>query len=391
MKPNILILTIFFFSVVRLWAQPSQTDAQISILSCTPGPELYTAFGHSALLVQSDQLNFNHVFNYGTFNFQEPNFYVKFMRGFMKYKLAVQNYENFFPVYKHYNQQVVKQTLGLNPQQTQTVLAYLQWNAQPENQAYMYDFFYDNCSSRLSDILLKQLKQEIRFDTTVNHNKYTFRQLVEQYTRKMPWAKFGINLLFGQSTDKPASWKDVLFLPDYQLEALRHAEVLNNGKWQKLVVNEEVVLANNPTEPNRWFTPALVFWWLFVFALAYSLWEFKQKKYLAAFDVVYFSIIGLAGLLLVIMWAFTEHYVTQHNWNLLWLFPTHLFMVYVQKQPLRQFYFLITAIAAITLFFFGIPGLLPQQFSTDFIPLLLIIVLRSFVIRFEKKLYQPQK
>ena len=144
--------TIFFASA---------QDYQISLLTCDPGDQLYSAFGHSAIRVLERTTGEDLVFNYGTFDFNTPYFYVKFTQRTLDYMLSVSTYERFLAEYNYYQRDVREQVLDLSPEQIERLVEFLQINYRPQNRFYRYDFFYDNCATRIRDVMDRVLGKQL--------------------------------------------------------------------------------------------------------------------------------------------------------------------------------------------------------------------------------------
>ncbi|MEQ8575940.1 MAG: DUF4105 domain-containing protein, partial [Fulvivirga sp.] len=161
--------------------------AEINILTCGPFQgELYSAFGHSAIRVYDPVNGLDLLYNYGVFDFDQPNFYLNFARGNLNYKLAVMDYTRFRDYYIYYNRYIHEQVLNLNIEQKQKLFDFLQWNMKPENQYYLYDYFYDNCATRVRDALITTFGDDITFDGSYIETDYTIRDLTDIYLAQQP-------------------------------------------------------------------------------------------------------------------------------------------------------------------------------------------------------------
>ena len=221
--------------------------AIISVITCGPSQEeLYTAFGHSAIRVFDPKYNFDAVYNYGVFDFNQPNFYLNFAKGFLYYKLGVYDYQNFQAHYVMDNRYVHEQVLNLNQHQKQKLFDYLQNNALPQNQSYPYDYFYNNCATKIRDVIEAALgKENVTFDGSYIKTKYTIRDLTDIYLRDQPWGDLGIDICLGLPMDKVATPYEYMFLPDYIESGFDHAYIKNdNGK-------EPIVKSKNPVYEVR--------------------------------------------------------------------------------------------------------------------------------------------
>ena len=198
-------LLFFIFITTTCFAQQIQLSpkAEVSVITCGPGTdELYASFGHSAFRVLDLENKIDRVYNYGTFDFATPNFYGKFAQGKLLYQLRAYNFGNFLRGYHDENRWVKGQVLDLTSIQVQEVFDFLENNAKPENRSYNYDFFYDNCSTKLFDVLEQVLGDNIIFESDFDKENYTHRDLIELYMGHQPWADFGIDLALGADIDR---------------------------------------------------------------------------------------------------------------------------------------------------------------------------------------------
>jgi hypothetical protein len=150
---------LFLVTTYQAIAQKQQLSDQavISLITADPGEELYSLFGHSAIRVKDTVNNQDLVFNYGTFNFNTPNFYMKFTRGKLLYMLSIQQFDRFKRSYEYEKRDLKEQILNLTQDQKQAIFQFLLWNYQPENRYYKYDFFFDNCATRIRDVFIDEL------------------------------------------------------------------------------------------------------------------------------------------------------------------------------------------------------------------------------------------
>ena len=210
---------IFLIICLSWWMSSfSQSDllsdgAEISVITCGPGSELYSTFGHSAFRILDRKRNMDKVYNYGTFNFATPNFYAKFVRGKLLYELRAYPFSHFLRSYQEENRWVKEQILNLDQQQKQSIYDFLEENEKPANRGYKYDFFYDNCSTKMYQVLEKTLKDQLLFDDNYEPTDFTHRELIQQYLTNLKWSDFGIDLALGSVIDREISTKQYMFLP----------------------------------------------------------------------------------------------------------------------------------------------------------------------------------
>ena len=381
MLRKFLISYFLFLISYSGFAQTDSCHLRISLLTCSPGEELYATFGHSALRVTDLASNEDIVYNYGTFNFEEPGFYTKFVRGKLLYYLSTEDFSSFKRQYEYERRSMIEQVLNLSCTEKQKMLQLLQQNLMGDNKFYKYDFLFDNCTTRLRDLLEKAADTAVHFSTIVKE-RTTFRQHIFEYMdyNDKLWTKLGMDILLGNNTDAVMSTREAMFLPDYLLKGFDSGRIGN-----KPVVQSKITVIDLPVDTLRqtqgeksFFTnPVFIFWLLFIVIILLSLSKNEAvKKFLFGFDGILFFITGFAGILMLVMWFGTEHIVCRNNYNLLWAWPTHAvmaFFVHSKKQWVKR-YFLISAILYAVIFcliFF-----IPQPMNNSIIPIILLLIFR---------------
>ncbi len=354
---------------------------RISLLTCTPGEELYSTFGHSALRVIDSNAVSDIIFNYGTFDFNDPDFYSKFIRGKLLYVLSAERLEDFLFTYQVENRGVTEQLLDLTGPQKISIKHFLAENLKEENRWYKYDFTFDNCTSRLRDIIVKYKEPHPQLPAVMPSN-FTFRNGIHHYLNfnEHYWSKLGIDILLGSRMDKTMAAAQQQFLPDnlmYALDSTKNTRII--------AAKNDLFIAQKTAAKFSWFTPLLLF---SVIAACWILAGFSQSKIAKAvlkiLDWLLFFITGLLGILLLFMWWGTDHFMTKDNYNLLWALPTHAIAAFFTRSEKKwvKKYFLSTAVlyaALLLLWFF-----LPQQMNLGLIPVIILLMVRAFLV--QKKL-----
>lgn len=370
----------FMFGSLLLKAQPPGDTAdtsrmQISLLTCTPGEELYATFGHSALRVIDSNSVTDLVYNYGTFNFDDPNFYTKFVKGQLNYSLSLEYFTDFKFDYQAENRGITEQVLNLSAAQKLKLRAALNENLKEENRYYQYDFFLDNCTTRLRDIIFNTAEPQQSLPATMPET-YTFRNAIHYYLelQQKYWSKLGIDLLLGRPTDAVMTIKQQEFLPDNLKKAL---DKISKPNLVKSTTNLYIV--NSVKQNTNWFTPKSCFWGLLVLFILLGISKNNTLQKINTFlDAGLFLTCGLLGVLFLFMWWGTDHSMTKENFNLLWALPTHFifgWMVNSQHKKVK-YYFLFTAL--LCLFTLASWAFLPQQLNVSLIPIVLLLLYRSF-------------
>ena len=371
---NCLLLVFSLLCCQLLTAQHlNPSDIRISLLTADAGNELYLRFGHSAIRIKIDTLDYDAVYNYGTFAFDQPNFYWNFARGRMLYRLNRSSYDDFIAEYMYENRRIREQVFVLDSVQTMFVLHFLENNYKPENRNYWYHFLFDNCATRIRDLMLQTFE-----GITLPEAKDApaFRDLIHHCTSEHPWGRFGIDIALGLPTDQKTGMYEQMFLPEYMFDAF--ANVLYHGRP---VVKETktIFTPNRPAfQPPGPFTPTVLCCLILALALLFLYVQRGSK----VFDFVLFFAVGLVGLLVTFLWFFTDHTNTVNNLNIIWALPTHFVMAFFllpgRRSDFTRKYFLATAIIAMLLVVTWI--FLPQKLDPSLIPVVLAVALRAFRI-----------
>jgi hypothetical protein len=378
-----VLIVIIFFSGFNAAAQTLRLSERAFISIITMGPsqeELYSAFGHSGIRVYDSLQNIDAFFNYGVFNFNEPHFYLKFAGGNLNYLVDAYAYSDNRAYYIEHHRFIHEQVLNLTPQQKQKVFDYLAWNIQPQNQYYRYDYFYNNCATKIRDVIKGVLKNEVYFDSAYIKTNYTIRNLTDLYLGQQPWGDLGIDICLGLPMDKKASPYEYMFLPDYIESSFDHAT--NSLMSQPLVKEKVIVYEPEPAKlPFHWYHPWIVFGIFLAFASFITWRDWKRKKPSKWFDVSLFLMIGLIGILLFLLWTMTDHKAAAKNFNLLWALPTHVIAAFAlmkkeRSNGLRTYFLIIAMLSALLL---GAWYILPQALNVFLVPIVGVILLRALI------------
>lgn len=385
-KSQKIIYSCISFFIGLLFLLPSiafsQQDSchlRISLLTCTPGEELYSTFGHSALRVSDTVSNTDIVYNYGTFNFDEPGFYTKFIRGKLMYFLSTENVPDFQYAYQMENRGITEQVLNLSCSEKVNIVKLLQANLMSENKFYKYDFLFDNCTTRLRDLVENTADSKVDFRPVLT-SKASFRDLIYEYLNynDKQWSKLGIDILLGARTDAIMNQRQVMFLPDYLMKSFDNASI----GTRPLVAEKDQLTKVDYSKINKenLLHPFFIFLCLFVLIafLSFSK-NVSIQKVVFGFDAFLVFVTGFLGVLILFMWFGTDHLMCKDNYNLLWAWPANFFAAFFihSRKRWAQIYFLIYAIFLILVlcvWFF-----LPQHFNVSLIPVILILILRSFI------------
>jgi len=383
-KKLALLLSTFILTLTLKGAIPLSSNAEISILTMGPDQaELYSAFWHSAIRVKDTANRIDWVYNYGIFDFDNPDFYSDFAKGYLNYKLGVSDFSRFYGYYAYQGRSMEEQILDLDPLQKQKIFDFLEITRLPENQYYLYDYFFNNCATKIRDVIEDQLDGKLEFDPSYVSTQLSFRKLVDLCIEYQPWGDFGIDLCLGSPIDEIATPYEYMFLPFYIRDGFANAHI-EAGKQRKPIVKETriLIIPENKPIPAPVFTPHLLFWGFFVLIGLATLWEFKKKVYRKWVDITWFGVVGLIGVILFLIWVATDHHAAARNYNLLWALPFHflaaILLIPKDPFPLLRFYFLGAGVFMILLLLGW--NVIPQSYHTAFLPIILTLSLRSFWI-----------
>jgi hypothetical protein len=383
------LLLVLLFSISNLANAFELTPAaEVSILTCSPGDDFYESYGHSAIRVKDINQNFDMVFNYGTFSFSE-DFMKMFVLGKLRYWLEPESYPNFRYQYDSENRSIYEQILDITPTQKQQFFDYVLNNAKEENKYYWYDFLYNNCSSKLRDVI----EESTGVEFSEKRTKKSFRELIDSYNRKAEWYDFGIDLALGAKIDQRANFSEQMFLPDYLMNTLDETQIAG----QPLVKVKQTVLDNGYefySEKKLMGTlkPALFFWVILILFFLFKLYYKGPNNPL--FSVFFLTIMGLSGWFLLFLWLGTDHGATKWNLNILWAIPLHfpmaLFLLKKNKPKwVAQYFFFARVVLITTLMLWPF---IPQQFHIAILPIILISLLSiSSNIPISMKDYQKEE
>ena len=377
---RILIISLFAILLTTVAeAQPVQLSERsyIEVYTCAPGNQLYSQFGHTAIGVIDPERNLREVFNYGTFSFNTPHFYIKFCAGKLLYQLSTESFSEFVYTYERRGRQVVAQRLNLTLAQRQHLYEMLEVNSLPENCDYQYDFFFDNCATRVLDMLYRAFGDSLTYIVTDTVQLPTMRDCIHPYLAGSQWTKAGIDLVLGSITDRRASNRQQSFIPDKLHDYLAECQIdtLPLVSDTRLLVESKIKYDQTP-----WFLSPLLIFSLLLIAVVILTFRLPATA-LVIFDRIYFGIIGLLGLLITLLWFATDHGATVGNLNMLWASP--LFLVYIstignaEKQWHKWLRIILIAGNSIMIFGF----LLPQSFNLCFYPLVVASLVRLVVTK----------
>ena len=379
-----LFFAVLFLFPAKTFAQQDSCHLQISLLTVMPGEELYSTFGHSALRVTETVSRQDIVYNYGTFYFGDPDFYTKFVRGKLMYYLSTDDFQSFVEENRQDNRGITEQILNLSCEQKRNIISLLEQNMMAANRFYKYDFLFDNCTTRLRDLIEKGSDSTAHFGKAL-HTQVVFRDLIHEYLNygDKQWSKLGIDILLGAKTDATATPYQVMFLPDYLMKTFDSSSInsqpLVTDKHSLFKINHSQIEKDNLTHPF------FLFLCLFVIVAFLSLSKnLFIQKFLASLDGFLFFIVGFIGILILFMWFGTDHIMCRDNYNLLWAWPINIVAAFYvhSKKNWARIYFMVYSIFNVLLIVAW--NLVPQHLNVALIPILAILIFRSWIYFFRK-------
>jgi hypothetical protein len=382
-----LIACVMLLAAGSTHAAPDSSRLQVSLITCAPGAELYSVFGHTALRIVDSAANTDIIYNYGTFNFDDPDFYSKFVRGKLMYFLSQQSFPDFLYEYAYFKRGVTEQVLQLNQTEKKEIQSILFQNVREENRYYKYDFLFDNCATRLRDIIFRANKDNAFEPTAFAENRATFRDYLHNYLSRaeMQWTTLGIDLLLGIGADRKMTTSESMFLPDYL--ALGVSQSVQGRA--KLVERDQVHLPNAQEPPIKlpfWQNPLFFFSFLTFLVILPSFFRSKgMVSFQSIMDRIIFVLSGLLGLLLLFMWFGTDHQSFAYNINLFWAMPINLLVAFNLNGPRKwlkkylRFYSLLLLLLMIAVLLH--PGII----NVGLYPFILVLSFRSWMLSKDEK------
>lgn len=403
MSPPLLLcffLTLYFAAApgaeAQEWAAELRLSrgAVVSMVTIYPGEALYSMFGHTAIRVWDPEIGLDILYNYGQASVPfDASFVPRFVSGDLPFILGVSETQRSYDYYIRYeDRSIYEQVLNLSPARKQRVFDFLAENARKENRIYIYDFFFDNCTTRIRDMFVGLFGEDLRYGEEIFEKPVSYRSEISPYLEEKGWVKFGIDLMLGLPADKTPGREQQLYLPLPLMEAMESARIKTGEEYHPLIRDSffvyEQTRAQKEASP---VSPTLFFWGVFLLALVLSVLPLRLEFPLRLFDLALFLLPGFIGTASVLLWAGSGYLMTHWNLNLLWAWPSHLLaaFLFLQKTGSRNFpapidaclracpavYLGLSAVLSLLAVVFS--PLLPQTFPSAALPLALSLALRA--------------
>ena len=372
---------VVFITILMVCAMMPKADAQsaehadIYLLTCAPGAESYSIYGHTALRIVLRETSFDMVYNWGIFDFSTPNFEYRFAKGKLDYLLGAYPYQRFLEEYISEGRAVWSQKLNLTAEEKIKLFELIDDNLKPENIRYRYDFFFDNCATRVRDIIAASATEGVLFPE--REREKSFRQLIDPYQKVLPWLDFGADMLLGLQADRKATAEDEMFLPIYLRDNFTDSKIIHNGIPQSLTEPVETVVDFPDTVRVRGaWVPQSVMWLLFLFVLLVTL-IFKRPRFERAIDMVLFFVFSLLALLLLFTNIFSEHHAL--HFNLLFI-AVNLFIpvIFIMLSTGRSVVKISRITLALSALWVPLSLIAGQGINPALIPMVLVIMVRLY-------------
>ena len=383
------------------WSTASGDSIRVTLLTCSPGQEIYELYGHTAIRCQQTLSNsplkgensgqevspsegdleegLDLVFNYGVFDMSKPCFAWHFVLGQTDYMVQPIPWKYFVKEYQERGSSITEQELNLTPAEARRLVNRLMENSRPENCEYRYNFLYKNCTTMVRDMVEQVINGYIQYPDTLPHQ--TYREVLHNYTAEHPWAQEGNDLLLGAEVDTILSEHAAMFVPENLMRAFDGAFICTlQGDMRPLVTHTAVLLEAGPqtVEPEFPLLPwqaMLVFGALCLFVMLLEVWT---KRLFWLWDVLLLLLQGTAGVLLTFMFFFSEHPAVGSNWQIWLLNPIALIGIplviksAIRHKPTLWYAFQFAVLALFLLF----SPWIPQVFAKITVPLALCLLTR---------------
>lgn len=379
------------FMGVAFSVQSQSTDSiRFSLLTCAPGTEIYSLFGHTAIRYENYTRRIDVAFNYGMFSFNTPNFIFRFVAGETDYQLGITPYSYFEAEYAMRGSSVYQQVLNLTQSEKERLLTILENNYLPENRIYRYNYFYDNCTTRARDKIEECIEGKVVYPDSLSGKSY--RSIVHEFTAGSPWDEFGIDLCLGAEADKEINKRQQMFSPFYMKYYASNAYIVDAGGTRRpLIFDETKIVDVEPEEVQPGFILSpLMCGSLFLALCVVMAWgQWKTQRIWWGWDIVLYGLQGLAGCIIAFLFFFSVHPTVGSNWLLILFNPIPLlylpFMVYKAVKRKKDYYH-VGNMVYLTLFITILP-FCGQEFNLTVLPLALglLVTSASHVLVWNKK------
>lgn len=377
-----VVQILFVLSQVVAWASPAADSLRVSLLTCSPGKEIFELYGHTALRVtnltkESDLTQNNRtndlVFNFGVFSFNQPHFIARFIKGDTDYTMDAVPFDVFLKSYFRDGRHVEEQILNLNQAESHRLLQALMNLWTQENWSYRYNFFKDNCTTRARDIIEQAMDGHIVYAPSDKNKAISYRSIVHEYTADSPWDEIGQDILLGAEADEPIDGRAQQFVPYHLKKAFSKANIQRtDGTCLPLVQQVLQHVSDTAAVPAaRHISPTVIaiIWLLITAGIVALRWKKKDTGYLWFYDALPLLLQGCMGVIIAYLFLFSSHPTVNSNWLLIIFNPIPLLYLPVAltkaKKRKKDYYHAIATVILLAFCLFA--GIIPQDIPTAII------------------------
>lgn len=334
----VAFLSAAFFFGIAAEAQgqsggPGDADRYaVHVLTMGQDEPLFSRFGHIAFLVEDTLQRTKRVYNYGTFDFTDPDLQTRYVRGFLNYWLSVSHFADTLAQYRFEDRLLVDRKLNLTPDQARAIALKLEINARPENREYAYRHYIDNCCTRIRDIIDAEIGGALSAGRDKEPTGRTYRDWTRVALEGLPLSRAAILFSLGPAVDRPLTRWEEQFLPAVLGEDLDETRLASGEplvEKKRVVVERRGPPVGHEADPLELGVVASILAALGLgLLLPLALGNRKGARRLLGFGIFVWGLLaGVGGLILTLFWGVTTHYDTHFNENLLVMPPSHLWLV----------------------------------------------------------------
>ena len=342
---TVLLTFLVSLTCVTCRATESADSVDIALLTCGPGDEVYSLYGHTAIRYTDHRTGEDMVINYGMFSFNQDYFVLRFVFGLTDYQMGITPFDYFMREYQYEGRWVYQQTLNLTAEQKRAIGEALAHNYLPENRTYRYNFFYNNCTTKARDVIVGQLGCDLEYPQRTLDG-VTFRTMLHQWNEDYPWSRLGNDLLLGVKADRQVSMAERQFLPDSLREDFEDAYLrLPSGERRKLVSVSRMLYAPSLSQlaekqdAESGFAaavpPMAVALAVLMVMIVVTIIEWRTRRILYGLDILWLLATGVGGIILTAM-IFSQHPTVSLNFQILILSPLCLVALWPVVRSLRR-------------------------------------------------------
>ena len=387
MRKSIALLLMLSLSVLgvsaftdSLLVRDANDSIRVSLVTCSPGTEVYAVYGHTALRVEVPSEGIDVAVNYGLFSFEAPHFVWRFIKGETDYMVGAVGYPMFEREYTERGSSVTLQELNLSEPEKVALVRSLDENLRPENREYRYNFLYNNCSTKARDKVEEVLHGHLTVG--VADSASTYRTILHQYTEGYPWLQFGIDYLLGMEADRPIGIREQMFAPEYLRDYTAAAQLAVSGREYPYVVDERVVapMAPQPDTFTFMLTPMQLMILLLLFTACICTLEFLVERRQWWFDVLLLLVQGLMGCVVAFLFFFSGHPTVGSNLHVIYLNPLPLlFIPFIVRDIVKESKSILSYVLGALLVVFIVVSLLTHQYIQPAAYMLVAVLLLRVV------------